>query len=116
MPQCTKKDVHDSATWRQAYSCHGVFGGDKRGLSLADGMNPFKHNKVSYSMWPVMLTILNLPRNIRNHFGNILLVGIIPGNGYKEPDNLDPYLDIQVDEMLELSMSTMYDAYLFLQS
>ena len=107
-------DIHDSPTWKEAYSLSGIFGGDGRGLSLAlcaDGVNPFNHNKVTYSMWPIMLTILNLPRKVRNHFGNILLVGIVPANGSREAHNLNPYLDILVDELLEISASTIFDAY-----
>lgn len=62
-------------------------------------------------MWPLMLTLLNLPRRMRNRFASILLVGIIPANGTKEPHNLNPYLDILVDELLELSSATLFDAY-----
>ena len=58
-----------------------------------------------------MLTLLNLPRKMRNRFNSILLVGIIPSNGTKEPSNLSPYLDILVDDLLEISSSTMFDAY-----
>lgn len=75
-----------------------------------DGVNPFAHNRVVYSMWPIMLTLLNLPRII-NLFTNILLVGIIPGNEGKEAKSLDPYLEVFIDELLEISGSTMYDAY-----
>ena len=107
-------DIQQSLAWRGFYSDNGIFEGDPRGLSLSictDGVNPFSHNKVSYSMWPIMLSLLNLPRNIRYHFGSILLVGIIPSNGSQEPQSLNPYLEILVDELLELSSSTMYDAY-----
>lgn len=65
----------------------GIFGGDHRGVSLAlctDGVNPFAHNQVVYSMWPIMLTLLNLPQRLRNLFANILLVGIVPRNERKE--------------------------------
>ena len=41
-----------------------------------------------------------------------MLVGIIPGNGTKEPKSLDPYLEIVVDELLALSDRVVYDAYL----
>ena len=61
-----------------------------------DGVNPFAHNKVTYSMWPIMLTLLNLPRKSRNRFGSIMLQGIIPGNGTKEMYNINPYIDIMV--------------------
>ena len=115
LPNNTKMhDIHDSSAWSKAYSNAGLFKGDKRGISLAfctDGVNPFNHVRVSYSMWPVMMTILNLPRDKRSLFENILLLGIIPGNGTKEPSNLDPYLEVVVDEILELSGKQIYDAY-----
>ena len=107
-------DIHQSNAWATAYSDDGMFAGDSRGISLAfctDGVNPFAHNKVSYSMWPIMMTLLNLPRKMRNRFGSILLAGIIPGNGTKEALHLDPYLDILVDELLEISSSHFYDQY-----
>lgn len=107
-------DIHDSSSWKSAYSNDGIFKGDPRGLSVAfctDGVNPFSHNRVAYSMWPIMLTLLNLPRKMRNTFGNILLLGIIPGNGSQEPKNLDPYLEVFIDELLLLSGSTVFDAY-----
>ena len=59
-----------------------------------------------------MMTILNMPRNIRNAFGNILLLGIIPGTGKKEPASLNPYLEVVVDELFRLNDSSMFDAYL----
>lgn len=107
-------DIHQSDVWKRAYDPTGLFQGDHRGISLAlctDGVNPFSHNRVSYSMWPIMLTLLNLPRKLRNLFSSILLVGIVPSNGSQEPRSLDPYLDILVDELLELSCATFFDAY-----
>ena len=107
-------NVHDSPSWSKAYSLEGVFHGDSRGVSLAlctDGVNPFSHQRVTYSMWPIMLTNLNLPRNVRSKFSNILLVGIIPGNGTKEPRRLSPYLEVVVDELLALTDFRIYDAY-----
>ena len=104
-------DIHQSEAWRKAYSKEGIFKEDHRGISLAlctDGVNPFAHNKISYSMWPIMLTLLNLPRN---KYASIILVGIVPSNGAQEPHSLNPYLDILVDELLELSSCKFYDAY-----
>ena len=108
-------DLHDSPEWSRAYSVSGIFNGDKRGLSLAlcsDGLNPYAHHRIQYSMWPLVLSILNLPRSMRSSFANLFLVGIIPGNGSKEPENLDPYVEILVDELLLLANATIYDAYL----
>lgn len=103
-------DIQQSSAWEAAYSSDGVFAGDPWGISLAfctDGVNPFAHNKVTYSMWPLMMTLLNLPRKLRNRFSSILLVGVIPGNGTKEAFHLDPYIDILVDELLEISCSRL---------
>ena len=107
-------DIHDSPVWKKAYSKDGIFEGDRCGLSFAlctDGVNPFSHNHVTYSMWPIMLNLLNLPRNNRNLFNNIFLMGIIPGNGTKELKSLDPYIDVIVEGLLNLSGTQMYDAY-----
>ena len=84
-------DIYDSPSWKEAFKSRGLFAGDKRGIGLAlctDGVNPFSHQRVAYSMWPIMLSLLNLPRIIRNLFENIILVGIIPGNGTREPKPL----------------------------
>ena len=96
------------------YSETGFFQGDSCGLSLqlsTDGVNPFSGNKVVYSMWPVMLTVLNLPKRLRNLFANMLLVGIIPGNSGHKPKSVDTYLELVVDELLTLSGSQFYDAF-----
>lgn len=69
-------DVHNSASWKSAFS-----GNDPRSIMLqfsTDVVNPFSCNKVSQSMWPIMLTVLNLPSNVRSLFSNIMLAGIIP--------------------------------------
>jgi len=75
-----------------------------------NGVNPFAHNRVQYSMWPIMLTLLNLPRNLRNSFASILLGGIVPSNGAQKSRSLDPYLHDLVNELIELSSFTLYDA------
>lgn len=103
-------DIHQSDAWRRFYNS-GLFKGNGRGVSLAlctDGVSPFSHNKVSYSMWPIMLTLLNLPRRLRNRFASIMLVGIIPSNRGQEPQSLNPYLDVLVDELLHLSSCTLF--------
>ena len=62
-------------------------------------------------MWPMVMTMLNYPRHIRNKFGNLMLLGIVPTNGTKEPENLNPYTEVAVDKLLELSNSQVYDNY-----
>lgn len=107
-------DIHHSPSWLHTYHPDGVFKGDNRGIALGlctDGVNPFSHLRVSYSMWPIMFTLLNLPRQVRHAYNNIILVGIVPGNGKKEPKDINPYLEIVVDEFLPLSNVTQYDSY-----
>ena len=87
-------DIQHSKCWESAYHKHGVFNGDCRGIALTfcnDGVNPFSHQKWKYSMWPIVMSILNYPRKIRNKFGNLMLLGIVPGNRTKEADNLNPW-------------------------
>ena len=35
----------------------------------------------------------------------------MPSNGKREPKNVHPYLEVVVDELIELSGSKMFDAY-----
>jgi len=107
-------DIHDSRVWKEAYSKTGIFREDHRGMSFAlctDGVNPFFHNHIAYSMWPIMLTLLNFQRYICNSYNSIFVAGMIPGNGTHEPKNLDPYMEILVNEILELTDIQMYDAH-----
>ena len=107
-------DIHDSPAWREAYASTGQFEGDSRAVAFAmctDGVNPYSQNRISYSMWPIVMTLLNLPRRIQYSFSSLFLVGIVPGTGTKEPQSLEPYLEIVVDEILALSDRTLYDAY-----
>ncbi len=45
-------------------------------------------------MWPMMVTLLNLPPHIQNMPGSIMLAGIILGR--HEPKNTDPYIIVLV--------------------
>ena len=104
-------DVCDSPCRKAAYAEGGFFQGDTRGFSVhlsTDGVNPFSANKITYSMWPIMLSVLNWPKTHRNRFENIMLVGIIPANGKEEPKSVDPYIEVLVDEVMELCGTTFY--------
>ena len=112
-------DIHHSPAWKELYSADGHFHGDKMGIALAfdmDGINPFHDTGILYSMTPMMLTILNLPRHIRNTFGYINLVGIIPGNGKSEAKINDPYVEVLVDELLYLTKWSVHTTKLLLMS
>ena len=49
-----------------------------------DFFQPYKH--VQYSVGAIYLTVLNLPREVRNKPENVLLVGLIPGPNEPERD------------------------------
>ena len=66
-------------------------------------MNPFSHLRTTYSMCPMVLSLLN--------FGNLFLVGIVPGNGRQEAKTIQPYLEVLVDELISLTNAELYDAY-----
>ena len=105
-------DLHDTDVWKNRYSAEGPFAGDSRGLSLAicaDGTNPFSKEKTSYSMWPILISILNLPSHLRRQPGYLQLVGIIPGRN--EPKNTDPYIEILVEELQQLNGEQVYDSF-----
>ena len=107
-------DIFDSPKWKAAYAQDGFFQGDPRGLSVqlsTDGVNPFSANKICYSMWPIMLSVLNWPKVCRNRFENLMLVGVIPANGKGEAKSVDAYLEVVVDEIMTLSGNTFYDGY-----
>ncbi len=52
-----------------------------------------------YSVWPLTLTMYNMPPWMRNKIGATTLVGLIPGPSSK---NLQSYMQPMVDELLYL--------------
>ena len=105
-------DIHQSSVWKNLYSPEGQYEGDARAISFAlctDGMNPLSKEKTSYSMWPISLSILNLPSHMRTKFGSLLLFGIIPGR--KKPKNIDTYLELLVEEINNFSNCDIFDSF-----
>lgn len=104
--------IHCTEAWRALYSSTGFFQGDPRGLSFAicmDGLNPFSREKNSYSTCPILLVIVNLPQQIRMLSGSIVMTGLIPGP--KEPKNTDAYVDVLIDDIMDLNTLTIYDGH-----
>lgn len=52
---------------------------------------------------------LNFPHTICMKAGSVFLTGITPEP--QEPKNMNPYLDILVDDILHLQNTVVYDAY-----
>ena len=90
-------DIQDSKIWKEVwFGNEGVFSADENGIVLTlclDGVNPFKQHQIDYSMWPIEISIDNLPPKI----------------GSQEPKSLEPYMAILVDELLELQNCKMFD-------
>ena len=107
----------DGNIYKQLYSEGSVFEGyeEERTVPLAvftDGVNPNKNMNCQKSMWPILLTWINLPVQIRQMLGPMLLVGIVPsGKNGHEPQSLEPYVERLVDEILQLSEYPLYSRY-----
>ena len=111
-PSADVHDIQQTDTWKEWYSQTGLFHGDARGLSLAlclDGTNPFSKEKNSYSMWPVVVLLLNLPPGVCHITGFLQLMEVIPGRW--EPKNTDPYLQVFADELQSINGTRLYDAH-----
>ncbi|XP_066396301.1 uncharacterized protein [Miscanthus floridulus] len=103
----------DGEAWKEFDTREPTFADDSRNLRLAlatDGFNPFGNMSTQYSMWPVLLTPLNLPPwecvNPANYFMSLLILGPkSPGKDF------DLFLEPLIEELLDLwkGVST-YDA------
>ncbi|XP_076947541.1 uncharacterized protein LOC143619517 [Bidens hawaiensis] len=105
----------DSKAWKHFDSKNPDFANEIRNVRLGlctDGFNPNNTNSSPYSLWPVFLTIYNLPpcMCLKDSFVKLCLV--IPGR--KSPSqNLDVFLRPLIDELKELYEEgiEVYDAY-----
>jgi hypothetical protein len=103
----------DGEAWKYFDSKEESFASDPRNLRLAlatDGFNPFGNMSTQYSMWPVLLTPLNLPPWECVNPANCFMSSLIPGP--KSPGkDFDVFLEPLIEELLELwkGIST-YDA------
>lgn len=68
-----------------------LFSIDARNLALAvctDGVQPWSGS--NYDLWPIFVTVLNLPPHLRDLPENAILVGLIPGRS--APQHINTYL------------------------
>lgn len=104
----------DSLAWDTVNKKWPQFASDPRNVRLGlatDGFNPFNNIAKSYSCWPVVLTIYNLPPWLCMSEENLMLTLLIPGP--KKPGNdIDIYLQPLIDDLIELWNNgvEMYDA------
>lgn len=105
----------DGMAWKHFDSENPGFAKEIRNVRLGlctDGFNPNNSNSNPYSLWPVFLTIYNLPpwMSLKDSFIKLCL--IIPGR--KSPSqNIDVFLRPLIDELKELYEEGLevYDAY-----
>jgi hypothetical protein len=96
----------DSKAWKHFHeNVDPSFANDSRNAHFAlaaDGVNPFKQNRSSWSTWPVLLLNYNLPPWLSTKKFFILLALLIPGRESVTSEVFDVYLEPLVDELLEL--------------
>ncbi|XP_052115489.1 uncharacterized protein LOC107478330 [Arachis duranensis] len=94
----------DSPAWKTFDSLHSNFALEPQNVRMglaSDGFNPYKTMSSRYSIWPVVLTIYNLPPwdCIKQH--SMMLSLLIPGPSSPNR-NIDIYLQPLIDELKEL--------------
>ncbi|KAK9062208.1 hypothetical protein SSX86_019394 [Deinandra increscens subsp. villosa] len=105
----------DGMAWKHFDKENPGFAKEIRNVRLGlctDGFNPNNSNSSPYSLWPVFLTIYNLPPWMSMKDSYIKLCLMIPGR--KSPtQNIDVFLRPLIDELKELYEDgiEVYDAY-----
>jgi hypothetical protein len=105
----------DSKAWRHFHeNVDCSFRQDARNVHFAlaaDGVNPFVQTRSTWSTWPLTLLNYNLPPWLCTKKFFILLALLIPGKQSVTSEHLDLYLELLVEELLQLweGVST-YDA------
>lgn len=97
----TLSDVYDGKIWKDFLTYKGkdfLKAPRNYGLMLNfDFFQPMKHRK-DYSVGVLYLVNLNLPRNMRFKWENVIVVGIIPSMD-SEPKHLNEFLEPSVKEL-----------------
>jgi hypothetical protein len=68
----------------------------------ADGVNPFKQTRSTWSTWPILLLNYNLPPWLYTKKFFIMLALLIPGKQSVTMENFDVYMEPLVEEFLQL--------------
>lgn len=85
-------------------------------LYVYTGVNPWHTTNSKVSFWPLIFTVMNLPKYIRNKSDALILYGLVPSKtkvaGEKgiEPELL-LYQEMMVDELLTLTSIDIHSAY-----
>jgi len=94
----------DGEAWKHFNSVHPHFSAEVRNMHLGlctDGFNPFGSFAASYSCWPVILTVYNLPPGMCMRPKLVLLSTVKPDPS--SPGwNIDVYLWLLIDKLTQL--------------
>lgn len=104
--------LYDASGWRDKVIESGFRGQNEYNITLAlssDGYQPSKRGH--YSIWPILLEVLNLPEELRFKPCLIILAGLVPGPN--KPASITPYLNVVVNQINELNRSgfSVYNAH-----
>ena len=69
-------------------------------MASTDGMCPFKDKK-AISLWPFVLTVLNLPLSMRYHCKNTIFLSVGTGPDNRQPTNFATHHSLVVDDLIE---------------
>ena len=92
----------DSPQWAFIDSKYPEFAADPRRLRFilsADGVNPFGNKNCSWSTWPVIATIANLPPWLMTKNFFLLLCLLIPGREQPTGEQFDIFLQPLLEEL-----------------
>ena len=96
----------DSRAWHHVHeNVDPTFGHDPRNVHMglaADGVNPFKLQRSTWSTWPIMLLNYNIPPWLTTKKFFIMLVLLIPGKQSVAAQFFDVYLAPLVEELQQL--------------
>ena len=96
----------DSKAWKHVHeNVDSSFGQEDRNIHLgmaADGVNPFKLQRTSWSTWPVMLLNYNIPPWLTTKKFFIMLALLIPGKQSVTSQFFDVYLKPLIEELIQL--------------
>jgi hypothetical protein len=96
----------DSKAWNHVHeNVDATFGQEPRNVHIglaADGVNPFKLNRSTWSTWPVILLNYNIPPWLTTKNFFIMLALLIPGKQSVTGQFFDVYLAPLVEELQQL--------------
>jgi len=94
----------DAIQWRVIDSKYASFKDEPRNIRFAlstDGMNPFGNRSSSHSVWPMLLSIYNIPSWLCNR-RKYMMMPLLISSPHQPGNDIDVYLRLVVDELKTL--------------